>query len=70
MHPAISYQLAQARIADVFQHTQREILARAARRDAATPRDPHRRPPRPDGAVEPTVWAVGLTAGRPVDHRR
>ena len=32
MHPTISYQLAQARIADLFQHAQRDILARAARR--------------------------------------
>ena len=32
MHPTISYQLAQARIADLRFHAQRATLARAARR--------------------------------------
>ena len=32
MHPTISYQLAQARAADLRQHAQRDTLARAARR--------------------------------------
>jgi hypothetical protein len=37
MHPTTSYHLAQARIADLRQHAQRDTLARAARRDAASP---------------------------------
>ncbi len=32
MHPTTSYHLAQARIADLRQHAQRDTLARAARR--------------------------------------
>ena len=38
MHPAISYQLTQARLADLRQHAQRDTLARAARRAASPAR--------------------------------
>ena len=37
MHPTTSYHLAQARIADLRQHAQRDTLAHAARRGAASP---------------------------------
>jgi hypothetical protein len=52
MHPTTSYHLAQARIADLRQHAQRDTLARAARRGAASPARARRadvagpRPPR------------------------
>jgi hypothetical protein len=35
MHPTISYQLTQARLADLRQDAQRDTLARAARRAAS-----------------------------------
>jgi hypothetical protein len=38
MHPTISYQLAQAHLADLRQHAQRDILARAARQTRARKR--------------------------------
>jgi hypothetical protein len=70
VHPTISYQLAQARLADLRQHAQRDTLARAARQARARNRA-GARPGRPDPgrrvlAVPGFRWLAGLpgsTAG-------
>ena len=54
MHPTISYQLAQGRIADLRQHARENTLARAARRATAGPDTPDP-PGRP--------WNAGCDAG-------
>ena len=43
MHPAISYELAQARIADLRRQAQREALARAAPHVPPSARRPNRK---------------------------
>jgi hypothetical protein len=43
MHPAISYELAQARIADLRRQAQREGLARAARHVPSSAPQPNRK---------------------------
>jgi hypothetical protein len=62
MHPAISYQLAQARIADLHRQAQRDALARTAARTRPT-RAPRRSQPLhrlPTVVAHRVLTAMGL----------
>lgn len=62
MHPAISHQLAQARVADLHRQAQRDALARTAARARRT-RAPRRSQPLrrlPTAAAHRMLTAMGL----------